>query len=117
MNLRILDRLGVLLDPRFWRRSCPVDHDWSDWLDENMDNMAIEYNYEHYIYFVRLFPSEGASRAVSILNWPNDFGRELNIPDDRFRKYPRLPRCYTAIRRRTAIRLRKRVQALAREAT
>ena len=33
MKLHILDRLGVLLDPRFWFRLHRIDHKWSDELE------------------------------------------------------------------------------------
>lgn len=37
MKLRIIDRLGVLFDPRFWLRLFPVDHEWSDELEALLD--------------------------------------------------------------------------------
>ena len=39
MKGTLRDRLGVIFDPRFWCRRGPVDHEWSDMLEQALDRV------------------------------------------------------------------------------
>lgn len=111
MKLRIFDRLGVLLDPRFWRRNYPIDHDWSDWLDQNMDDLIVGDIVGGRICALKAPSDVNTHVLISTLSWPDMYGiGAWQLSHSRFITV-------AEFRRRTAIRLRKHVQALAKEAT
>lgn len=94
-KLRISDRLGVLIDPRFWLRNFPVDHGWSDDLDALLKRGVLAYRRTD---TNRRNTARIGERDVWVSNWPYAYGREWGI------NRKSLPRRATALRMRQAMR-------------
>ena len=102
MLKRIVDILGVILDARFWNRSFPVSHGWSDYLE-------IQIKQKKPIQFFRengYKPEYTIGNAVFVMSPGYDSSNWGN---------PAAPYVYTVPRRSVALKLRKLVKKYERE--